>query len=95
MEGHGTKCECTLSVLLHITLGMLVAGEVVYRRLVQGVNCRLGSGCLTWLCAGLWLLLGHGVWDGAWDMFRGCTWTQGWDGFWDGQGSAMGCRRRV
>ena len=73
----------------------MLQGNVLYRRLVQGVNCRLGSACLTGLGAGLWLLLGHGVWDGAWDMFRGCTWTQGWDGVWDGQDSAMGCRRRV
>ena len=49
----------------------VLQGNVVYRRLVQGVNCRLGSGCLTGLGAGLWLLLGHGVWDGAWDMFLG------------------------
>ena len=48
----------------------VLQGNVVYRRLVQGVNCHLGSGCLTRLAAGLLLLLGHGVWDEAWDMFR-------------------------
>ena len=78
MEGHGSKCECTLSVLLTLLFECVLQGNVVYRLLVQGVNCRLESGCLTGLGAGLWLLLGHGVWDGAWDTFRGCTWT--WDG---------------
>ena len=46
-------------------------GNVGDRRFVQGVNCRLVSGYLTGLGAGLRLWLGHGVWDWAWDMFRG------------------------
>ena len=53
----------------------VLQGNVVYRQLVQEVNCRLGSRCLTGLGADLWMLLGHGVWDGAWEMFKGCTWT--------------------
>ena len=40
-------------------------GNVSDRRLVQGVNCRLVSGCLTGLGAGLRLWLGHEVWDGV------------------------------
>ena len=35
----------------------VLQGNVVYRGLVQWVNCRLGSGCLTGMGAGLWLLL--------------------------------------
>ena len=30
----------------------VLQGNVVYRRLVQGVNCHAGSGCLTGLGAG-------------------------------------------
>ena len=71
----------------------VLQGNVVDRRVVQQVNCRLVSGCLTGLGAGFWLWLGHGVWDGAWDVFRGCTWTQGWDRVWDGQASAMGATK--
>ena len=36
----------------------VLQGNLVDRWLVQGVNCRLGSGSLTGLGAGLWLLSG-------------------------------------
>ena len=75
MEGHGTKCDCTLSVCVTLLFESVLQGNVVDRPLVQGVNCLLWSKSLTGFGVGLWLWLGHGVWDGAWDMFRGCTWT--------------------
>ena len=37
----------------------VLQGNVVYRRLVQGVNCQLGSGCLTGMFRGCtWRHLG-------------------------------------
>ena len=55
MEGHGTKCDCTLSVCFTLLVECVLQGNVVDRRLVQGVNCRLGSECLTGFGVGSWL----------------------------------------
>ena len=63
-------CVYTQFFASHCSLNAYCRGMSLRGGWYMGVNCRLGLGCLTGLGAGLWLLLGHGVWDGAWDMYE-------------------------
>ena len=46
MEGHGTTCDCTLSVLFNISLSMCFAGSLTW--LGTGLQMGSGMGFQTW-----------------------------------------------
>ena len=64
MEGHGTKCDCTLSVCFTLLFECVLQGNMVDRRLVHGGELPSGVGMFDRVRCGFMAVFG--------------TWSLGW-----------------